>query len=74
MKAMAREEVMKGVAASFLMWPLFAASTSDFCTESQRVFLRGRLAYIRDEMGISQAEILMNVCIVLLHFPGNLVC
>jgi hypothetical protein len=52
---------IKGVPASFLMWPLFAACSSDFAGESQRAFLRGRLTFIAENMGICQAKILLNV-------------
>jgi hypothetical protein len=29
---------IKGVSRIFLMWPLFAAASSDFCSDSQRAF------------------------------------
>lgn len=52
---------IKGVSGVFLMWPLFAAASSDFCSDSQRAFLRGRLTFIAENMGICQAHILLNV-------------
>lgn len=51
---------MKRVSAVFAMWPLFAASTSDFASPSQRIFLRGRLKFIAETMGINQALLMYN--------------
>lgn len=45
----------------FCMWPVFAASSSDFATETQRTFLKRALKYISEEMGIGQAAILAGV-------------
>ncbi|KFZ10003.1 hypothetical protein V501_05389 [Pseudogymnoascus sp. VKM F-4519 (FW-2642)] len=36
-------------------WPIFSASCSDFATDAQRTWLKGRLHYITDVMGINQA-------------------
>jgi hypothetical protein len=55
------DDSIKGVSGVFLMWPLFAAATCDFCSDSQRSYLRGRLAFIAENMGICQARILLNV-------------
>ena len=52
---------VKGVCGLFLMWPLFVAVSSDFCSDSQRTFLRGRLKFIAENMGIRQAMIVLNV-------------
>ena len=51
----------KGLSGVFSMWPLFSAATSDFATPSQRVFLKGRLKYIADTLGINQAAVLFHV-------------
>lgn len=53
------------LAGVFCMWPVFAAASSDFTTDSQRIFLRKTLKYISEEMGIGQAAILAGVC----HLP-----
>lgn len=53
------------LAGVFCMWPVFAAASSDFTTDSQRVFLKRTLKYITEEMGIGQAAILAGVCIPL---------
>lgn len=49
------------LAGVFCMWPVFAAASSDFATETQRVFLKKTLKYISEEMGIGQAAILAGV-------------
>lgn len=49
------------LAGVFCMWPVFAASSSDFATETQRVFLKKTLRFISEEIGIGQAAILAGV-------------
>lgn len=51
----------KPLAGLFGMWPFFTAATSDFSSPSQVQFLRGRLKYIAETMGINQAGILFHV-------------
>ena len=51
----------RGLAGLFVMWPIFSAASSDFATQSQRRYLRGRLTYIAQTMGINQAEVLLKV-------------
>ncbi|KKY32028.1 putative negative acting factor [Diaporthe ampelina] len=46
------------LAGVFCMWPVFAAASSDFASETQRTFMKRTLKYISDEMGIGQAAIL----------------
>lgn len=46
------------LAGVFCMWPVFAAASSDFATETQRVFLKKTLKFIAEEIGIGQAAIL----------------
>ncbi|KAH8761698.1 hypothetical protein F5883DRAFT_127878 [Diaporthe sp. PMI_573] len=46
------------LAGVFCMWPVFAAASSDFATETQRTFMKRTLKYISEEMGIGQAAIL----------------
>jgi hypothetical protein len=50
-----------GVTGIFAMWPIFAAIGSDFTTDSQRSWLRGRLKYIAETLGIHQAKMLLQV-------------
>ncbi|KAL2070444.1 hypothetical protein VTL71DRAFT_13470 [Oculimacula yallundae] len=48
---------MKGPVSVHLLWPLYVAATSDFSTPSERIYLRGKLQYIGDNLGVSQARI-----------------
>lgn len=58
------------LAGVFCMWPVFAAASSDFATETQREFLKKTLKYISEEMGIGQAAILAGVSLLFIyHFP-----
>ncbi|KAM0278855.1 hypothetical protein ACHAQH_004933 [Verticillium albo-atrum] len=52
---------LKRVAGQIVLWPLFAASGSDFATEGERRFLRGRLRYLADVAGITQARTFLEV-------------
>ncbi|KFY47516.1 hypothetical protein V496_10607 [Pseudogymnoascus sp. VKM F-4515 (FW-2607)] len=45
----------RALGAYLSTWPIFSASCSDFATDAQRTWLRGRLHYITDVMGINQA-------------------
>lgn len=56
------------LAGVFVMWPVFAAASSDFVTVSQRAFLKRTLKYISEEIGIGQAAILAGVSV----FPPSL--
>lgn len=49
------------LAGVFCMWPVFAAATSDFTTDTQRAFCKRTLKYIAEEIGIGQASILAGV-------------
>ncbi|KAF7916393.1 uncharacterized protein EAE98_010693 [Botrytis deweyae] len=51
----------KGVTGVWAIWPVFAAAASDFATSSQRLWLRGRLKYIAEHLGIRQAEVLLQL-------------
>jgi len=51
-----------GVSAFYVMWPMFVAASSDFATPEQRAFVKGRLVYIAENVGVNQAYKLMKVC------------
>jgi hypothetical protein len=53
--------LLKGRAGFFLLWPLFAAATSDFASVTERYFLNGKLQLITDILGINQATIALSV-------------
>ena len=48
-----------GVIATFVIWPTFTALTSDFATESQKLYLTGRLRAINEATGMNQASVLI---------------
>ncbi|KAH8670232.1 hypothetical protein BGZ60DRAFT_486323 [Tricladium varicosporioides] len=54
---------VKSLWGIFVMWPLFAAATSDFVLPSQETFLRARLTYISETLGIYQASVLLKATI-----------
>jgi hypothetical protein len=49
--------VMRGRAGLFLILPLYTAMMSDFATEGQRTFLRGKMAFCAETLNIDQAKI-----------------
>lgn len=57
----------EGAAGVFMLWPLFAAASSDFATDLQRKWLVGRLSYIGTVVGIGSAQIMSKVCQSVLH-------
>jgi hypothetical protein len=54
--------VGKVVGALFISWPLFTVHCSDFTTNAQRRWVVGRLKYMSEIMGLSQASVLSHVC------------
>ncbi|KAK1774050.1 hypothetical protein QBC45DRAFT_426145 [Copromyces sp. CBS 386.78] len=52
------EQGTKGLAGYFLTWPLACVMGQDYLTEDQRTWVRGRLRYIGEELGIRYANIL----------------
>lgn len=54
-------EAPKALGGYFCMWPLFCATNSDFVTDSQRQWAKGRLLYISETLGLNQAKVLSNV-------------
>ena len=67
------EEGIKGLAGYFLTWPLACVMGQDYLTEDQRTWVRGRLRYIGDELGIRYANILAQVSCES-RFPWFLPC
>lgn len=50
-----------GVGGFFAMWPLFSVSNTDFITDSQRAWVKGRLIFISEIMGLNHAKVLSTV-------------
>jgi hypothetical protein len=61
----------KALGGFFLTWPLFCAVCSDYATDSQRQWIKGRMNLISDVMGMNQAKTIGSVRphIALLSFP-----
>jgi hypothetical protein len=51
----------KVLGAYFLVWPLFTALCSDFATDAQRKYITGRLNFMAENLGLSQAAVLSHV-------------
>lgn len=45
----------------FVMWPLFSISNTDYISDSQRAWVKGRLMYISESLGLNHAKVLSNV-------------
>ena len=59
--ACGQDDHTKGLAGYFLTWPLACVNGQDYCTDTQRQWLFGRLKYIGDVMGVKYAHVLMQV-------------
>jgi hypothetical protein len=45
-----------GLSAKFILWPLFVVFSSDFTTEMQREWVRGRLRFMSESIGVGMAQ------------------
>jgi len=52
---------MKARASMFLLWPIYVTSCSDFASPSERIYLRGKMKYIAENLGVNQAVIVLKV-------------
>lgn len=52
----------KGVAGMCVFRPAFTAMMSDYATPEQKKYLRDRLRFLADEVGIKQVNVLLKVC------------
>ncbi|CAG8954880.1 hypothetical protein HYFRA_00008567 [Hymenoscyphus fraxineus] len=48
----------KGYGGFFALWPLFVCSTADYITDSQRAWVKGRMMYISETLGLNHAKVL----------------
>jgi len=62
------QEAPRSLGAYVCVWPLFSTYCSDFTTDAQRHWAKGRLNYITDTMGINQAGTLSGVSLSIRHF------
>ncbi|KAG4026342.1 hypothetical protein MFRU_042g00700 [Monilinia fructicola] len=66
------EDVMgvKALGGAYMIWPLLSISCSDFTTDSQRLWIKGRFRFISDVMGLNQAKV---VSCLQLRLPSMIV-
>ena len=55
------EDALKGLPGYFLTWPLTCIYSQDYASDSQRMWIRGRLEFIGDQLGVRYAHILAKV-------------
>jgi hypothetical protein len=65
-----RDGPPKGAAGLMVLWPLFAASGSDFATPLQKRYLKGRLRFLADFAGIKQANVFLGVGFMVICLPS----
>lgn len=51
----------KALAGFYCIWPLLCVSSSDYATDSQRTWIKGRMNLIADVMGLNQAKVIGSV-------------
>lgn len=56
------EEAQKGLPGYFLTWPLTCVQGQDYVTDSQRTWVKGRLLFIGNQLGVRYANMLTEVC------------
>ncbi|KAK6586331.1 hypothetical protein PZA11_001388 [Diplocarpon coronariae] len=61
---------LKGRSGNFLLWPLYVSSCSDFCLHSERLYLRGKLRFIAENLGVNQAAVALKDKIL---YPSNFI-
>ncbi|KAH6721138.1 hypothetical protein BKA61DRAFT_467482 [Leptodontidium sp. MPI-SDFR-AT-0119] len=50
----------KAIGGVFMMWPLFSISNMDYISDAQRVWVKGRLMYVSETLGLNHAKVLSN--------------
>ncbi|RAL64723.1 hypothetical protein DID88_001754 [Monilinia fructigena] len=61
---------VKALGGAYMIWPLLSISCSDFTTDSQRLWIKGRFKFISDVMGLNQAKV---VSCLQLRLPSMIV-
>lgn len=56
-----QEDAPKGLPGYFLTWPLTSVAGQDYATDAQRAWVKGRLAFIGNTLGVRYAHILNQV-------------
>lgn len=55
------EDALKGLPGYFLTWPLTCVQGQDYTTDAQRAWVKGRLQFIGNQLGVRYANILNQV-------------
>lgn len=62
------EDTIKGLPGYFLSWPLVCIYGQDYISDTQRTWIRGRLEFIGNHVGVRYAHILKQVCVIPIVF------
>lgn len=65
------EDAQKGLPGYFLTWPMTCILGQDYLTDAQRVWVRGRLEFIGNQLGVRYAHMLNQVCIIAQQGPSR---
>lgn len=57
------EDAQKGLPGYFLTWPLTCVQGQDYTTDAQRAWVKGRLQFIGNQLGVRYANMLTEVCL-----------
>lgn len=55
----------KAIGGFFCMWPLFSVTNTDYASDSQRQWAKGRLVFISETLGLNHAKVLSMVSSIL---------
>ncbi|QUC18800.1 uncharacterized protein UV8b_03041 [Ustilaginoidea virens] len=69
--ACGEDDSSKGLCGYFMTWPLALIQSLDYLTDSQRIWVRGRLEYIGSHLGVRYATLLTQLNI---RIPSMLIC
>ncbi|KAK3344568.1 hypothetical protein B0H65DRAFT_463830 [Neurospora tetraspora] len=69
--ACGHEDSIKALPAWFLIWALTCVKNHDMATDEQRVWVKGRLRFIADHVGLKYANIVNDLE---LRFPSMFIC
>lgn len=58
------EDAPKGLPGYLLTWPLSCMFSQDYTTDNQRAWIKGRLEYIGDQLGVKYAHMLTQVHLI----------
>lgn len=65
------EDALKGLPGYLLSWPLTCVMGQDYTTDNQRAWVKGRLEFIGNQLGVKYAHMLTQVRLVFLPTNGH---